>query len=276
MAFIWSLVVGLILMIFFRLGGWGLFLGFILGPILYDVFNRIAPVKQNIDQTLYLEITFEVLGHLSKAKGKVTQNDILVATRFMDSLHLQGEARRLAQESFNHGKAKDYPLRARLKELYQQYQYQRNVLNAFCEHLIQAALLDGQLHPQEEQILFSVADELHISRARMSMYIQMIMASYYFQQQGQGSGQYQYYSEQNEQRYSSGQTTLHEAYRVLGVSSTADITTIKRSYRKLMNAHHPDKLISKGLPKEMLEAAKKRAQEIQLAYDAIKEHHGFK
>lgn len=279
MAFIWSCILGLIFMIFFKLGGWGLFLGFILGPLLYNVFNRIAPVRRNIDRTLYLQITFEVLGHLSKAKGAVTQNDIVMATRFMDSLQLQGDARRLAQASFNHGKDKEYPLRARLRELYQSYRNQRDILNLFCEHLIQAALIGGQLHPQEEQILFSVADELHISRTRMAMYIQMIMASYHFQQNTQYSRQYQDYRYSNESEYrgyTSTRSNINEAYRVLGITAAADTTTIKRAYRKLMNEHHPDKLISKGLPKEMLEAAKQRAQEIQSAYDVIKAQHGFK
>ena len=107
MRFVWAIVVGLILMIFFRLGGLGLFLGFIVGPLLYDLFNRIAPIKQHADPELYLQVTFEVLGHLSKAKGTVTENDIKVAIQFMNTLQLEGEARRLAQDSFNVGKARE-------------------------------------------------------------------------------------------------------------------------------------------------------------------------
>ena len=42
--------------------------------------------------------------------------------------------------------------------------------------------------------------------------------------------------------------------------------------RKLMSQHHPDKLVAKGLPEEMMEVAKQKAQEIQGAYDKIREH----
>jgi DnaJ like chaperone protein len=38
-----------------------------------------------------------------------------------------------------------------------------------------------------------------------------------------------------------------------------------------MSEHHPDKLVAKGLPEEMMEMAKKKTQEIQAAYDLIQE-----
>mgnify|MGYP003946764947 FL=1 len=37
-----------------------------------------------------------------------------------------------------------------------------------------------------------------------------------------------------------------------------------------MNEHHPDKLIAKGLPKQAMELAKVKAQDIQAAYELIK------
>ena len=67
-----------------------------------------------------------------------------------------------------------------------------------------------------------------------------------------------------------------EYYDRLGVSKDASQDEIKRAYRKLMSEHHPDKLVAKGLPPEMMEIAKKKAQEIQKAYELIKEKKGFK
>ena len=37
-----------------------------------------------------------------------------------------------------------------------------------------------------------------------------------------------------------------------------------------MSENHPDKLMSKGLPKEMIELATSKTQQIQAAYEAIK------
>lgn len=278
MSFIWAIVTGIIFSYIFK-SSWGFILGLFIGPMLYRAFNQIAPIKQNqASPTLFLTVAFEVLGHLSKAKGQVTQDDINIASSFMDRLQLDSEKRKLAQDSFNRGKSLNYPLEVRLNELYEQYRSRKKVLNIFCEHLIQAAISDGVLHEKEEQILYIVAQAFHIPRVQMAMYIQMMMASYQFQR-GQ---QYQSNNQSRQQGYQGGyqrqstQNDINNAYRVLGVEPSADNATIKRAYRKLMNEHHPDKLVSKGLPKEMLEAAKKRAQEIQVAYDLIKTHKGFK
>ena len=65
-------------------------------------------------------------------------------------------------------------------------------------------------------------------------------------------------------------------YKILNVARTASAADIKRAYRKLMSEHHPDKLVAKGLPPEMMEMAKQKAQEIQKAYELIKEKKGFK
>jgi len=43
-----------------------------------------------------------------------------------------------------------------------------------------------------------------------------------------------------------------------------------------MNEHHPDKLVAKGLPEEMMMIAKDKAQDIQAAYEAIKTSRGMR
>lgn len=281
MSFIWAIITGFVLSIILK-SNWGFLLGLFIGPKLYEFCNKLTEEEPKGNPKLYLTVVFEVLGHLGKAKGVVTQDDINLARRFMTQLQLDSNSRQLAQDSFNRGKASDYPLRARLRELYNQYRSKRNVLNIFCEQLIQAALIDGRLDDKESEILFIVADEFNIPRHQMAIYIQMMMGSYHFHQQN-----YDYQHEQyNQYRHNnngyggyqnnSSQLNLQNAYNILGVKPSDDIATIKRAYRKLMNEHHPDKLVSKGLPKEMLEAAKKRAQEIQAAYDLIKTSRGFK
>ncbi len=65
-------------------------------------------------------------------------------------------------------------------------------------------------------------------------------------------------------------------YDVLGVGREATTTEIKRAYRKLVSQYHPDKLVSQGLPDEMMEMSKKRVREINAAYDKIKSSRGIK
>ena len=53
-------------------------------------------------------------------------------------------------------------------------------------------------------------------------------------------------------------------------------TTIDSAYRKEMSKHHPDKLAAKGLPPEMMEMAKEKTQEIQQAWEWIREARGIR
>ena len=66
------------------------------------------------------------------------------------------------------------------------------------------------------------------------------------------------------------QSTLKAAYQVLGVAETASDAEVKKAYRRLMNQHHPDKLVAKGLPEEMMKLATEKTQEIKNAYEQIK------
>ena len=51
---------------------------------------------------------------------------------------------------------------------------------------------------------------------------------------------------------------LDAAYELLGVQESVADQELKKSYRRLMNQHHPDKLVAKGLPEEMIDIATKR------------------
>jgi DnaJ like chaperone protein len=69
---------------------------------------------------------------------------------------------------------------------------------------------------------------------------------------------------------------LHEAYEILGVKPSASDAEVKKAYRRLMNQHHPDKLVAKGLPEEMMKLATAKAQEIKGAYERIKSARGMR
>ena len=70
------------------------------------------------------------------------------------------------------------------------------------------------------------------------------------------------------------QPSLEQAYAVLGVTAQADDANIKRAYRRLMNQHHPDKLVGKGMPEEMVKLATEKTQEIKTAYERIRQARG--
>jgi len=249
---------------FNQLGGFGRF------------FTDPNSLKQ---QAIFFHSLFSALGHLAKSDGKVTDREIQIATALMDEMRLTGDARREAQDAFREGKARDFPLVETLKGFYDASHGRRDILQVFLEILIQAAFADGQLSQEEYNVLEKVAKPLGFRRRDLDYLISMYEAEIRFRQRGGqrthgGTGRRQQGANGQQSTYSE-QQSVDDAYQILGVSSSDDEKTIKRAYRKRMAEHHPDKLVSKGLPEQAMEIAKKKAQDIQSAYELIKQKRGF-
>lgn len=60
-----------------------------------------------------------------------------------------------------------------------------------------------------------------------------------------------------------------DPYVVLGLASNASLDEVRRVYRRLVAEHHPDRLIAKGVPEEMIDVATARMAAINGAYKAI-------
>ncbi|MGV3490473.1 MAG: TerB family tellurite resistance protein [Devosia sp.] len=60
-----------------------------------------------------------------------------------------------------------------------------------------------------------------------------------------------------------------DPYVVLGLASSADRDEVKRVYRQLVAEHHPDRLIAKGVPEELIDVATARMAAINNAYNEI-------
>tara|TARA_R110001583_G_scaffold11613_9_gene52246 strand:- start:39694 stop:40509 length:816 start_codon:yes stop_codon:yes gene_type:complete len=215
-------------------------------------------------QKAFFETAFSVMGHVAKAKGHVTNTDIQVANAYMDQMNLHGDARVQAQTSFTKGKNADFALVDTLQKFVNILHGDRNVLQMFLAIQVQVAYADGVIDEKEKSLLYTIAENLSFSRFELDRLIQMIQGQQHFHQGGQ-SGQ-QYNKAQSE----------GDAYKVLGIESSATDKEVKRAYRKLMSQNHPDKLASKGLPKEMMELAKEKAQDIQKAYEVLRTNRGFK
>ena len=245
----------------------GAFLGHLADKKIYELGSVSSSVFGSglTRQSIFTQTTFAVLGHIAKAKGRVTEDDIHLARQLMARLKLDETAQKQAQKAFSLGKESSFPLRLVIQEFREACGQRVDLLRFFVEVQMQAALQDGELDANEQQILFTIAETMGISRFQFEQMIAMVMAAQQFRSGGfqyeyhQGGYQQQsqggYYSGQN-QSYSNSAPSIDAAYKVLGVSADDDQNTVKRAYRKLMNEHHPDKLAAKGLPDEMMELAK--------------------
>ena len=273
----------------------GKIVGFILGyQIFHSFFGALlgAFLGHLADKKIYElgSVSSSVFGSgLTRqsifTKGRVTEDDIHLARQLMARLKLDETAQKQAQKAFSLGKESSFPLRLVIQEFREACGQRVDLLRFFVEVQMQAALQDGELDANEQQILFTIAETMGISRFQFEQMIAMVMAAQQFRSGGfqyeyhQGGYQQQsqggYYSGQN-QSYSNSAPSIDAAYKVLGVSADDDQNTVKRAYRKMMNEHHPDKLAAKGLPDEMMELAKEKAQQIQAAYDLICKSKGWK
>lgn len=265
--------------------------GTIIWAVLLRVHNEIdRGVADQIshDKNLFIAVLFEVSGHMSAAKGYVSDADRAYIRFVIQKIGINSELQVLAQYAFNMGMTPDYPLRMRLQTLYRRYRHNKRGLMLFCKQLLNIAMIDGRLHSNEERILKTVAREFGISYHEMlkiAKKIQVQQSDFYsFQQAEQRRYQQQQrqYRQQNQQQNQSNyrkpqhqQDDAIDAYQVLGIETTATEQEIKQAYRKLMNKYHPDKLIQQNLSKFELEKATKRAQNIQGAYAYLKQLRGF-
>jgi len=68
---------------------------------------------------------------------------------------------------------------------------------------------------------------------------------------------------------------LETAFAILNITQNASNDDIKQAYRRLTSRHHPDKLVAKGMPEEVLKMAEVRTREIRKAYDHIRAVRNF-
>ena len=132
----------------------------------------------------------------------------------------------------------------------------------FLEVLLQAAYADGVMHPAERILLLRVSGELGFSSVEFGQLESMIAAARGF---GAGVGR----------MAQANKPSLVDAYSVLNVAADASDADIKKAYRRLLSQHHPDKLVAKGLPEEMMKVAAERTHQIRSAYERIREARGF-
>ena len=260
---IWGKVIGAVLgsLIF---GPVGFFLGLWIGSSFDKGLNQdFGSVFSNFDpaetQRVFFTTTFAVMGHIAKADGVISKSEIAAAEQVMIQLGLDDVKRKQAIESFNQGKTDEFDLSANLESLIKNCIRKPSLIQMFLEIQILAATADGKVSGPEKEILYQIGGMFRISRIQIDRLVEMVIAQSSFHQGGQSGAV----------RNQAG-PTIEQAYQVLGIPDSSDKSQTKRAYRKLMSQHHPDKLVAKGMPKEMIKVATEKSQEIQAAYEMIK------
>ena len=211
----------------------------------------------NRTRDTFFRALFTTLGQISKVDGRVTKAEIAAAENLIQRLQLTDTERRYAIRFFQQGKDPSFDLHRTLQEFAKHSKLRFELRIMFMELLLEAAVTDGKLSVGEDAILERVRIVLKIP---VNIFVAMLRA-----REVEAEPVYENYRPPTFK----GQT-LSQSYAALGLKPDASAQEVKKAYRKLVSQYHPDKLMSQGLPDEIMEVAKKRVREINTAYDKIK------
>ena len=255
--------------------------GCLLGILIGHIFDRNLIHSKTSYQTysqpnsVFLESTFLVMGHLAKLNGVVSKASIQKAQEVMQQLQLDDNERRKAMQWFNEGKQPHFSLQSALQKLIKVGRHDQRLLQGFLDIQTQVAFADGKaLSPKKQHALETIYRLLGFSLLQFNWFDPFIEATtqgriFYEDYTDHYNTQHKHYTP----HYTSSE--LSKAYQLLGVSSQATQAEVKKAYRKLMSQYHPDKLASQGLNKTQLEKANEKTQRIKAAYDKICQTKGF-
>lgn len=206
--------------------------------------------QQERVQAAFFTATFSVMGYVAKADGQVSKAEIANAEAIMSRMLLNADQRKAAIRLFNEGKQDGFDLAAVLEQFRIECHRRINLLQMFLEIQISTAMADGQLHRAEKQALYRIGEALGFARQQIDHLFHLAGGA---------------------PSASTQKSRLAEAYEILGVDRNTSDAEVKKAYRRLMSQHHPDKLVSKGLPEEMIRLANEKTQQIRDAYERITE-----
>ncbi len=264
-------IIGLIL---FR-SPWGAIIGLILGHF-YD--QSVVTVRRSggggpgvleIGERFFTA-TFEVMGHVAKADGRVSEAEIAAARKVMAELRLNGAQIHAAIAHFTRGKSPDFDLQTTIQAFAEACVNRPDLVRVFLEVQVRACLEGVDMQGPGGLAIQKVADLLDISRIELAHIVQVLRIR---RDQVKAGGR-------NGNGGSAGQAPprssmqLNAAYQILEADPKATDEEVAKAYRRQLSKHHPDKLKANGLPDSMLEHAKQRTQQIIEAYELIKSTRG--
>ncbi|HEY7929862.1 MAG TPA: co-chaperone DjlA [Steroidobacteraceae bacterium] len=235
-----------------------------------------APDPLLVNQ-LFFPTTFRVMGHIAKADGRVSEQEIASARAVMQALHLQEAQVQAAIGYFGEGKQPAYDLAADLRRLRGAIVTYPELAYFFVQIQLQAALAGNGLPAFLRARLQRVAATLGVGTAdfdRMESVLRFRMGAAANGRAGPGADPFA--GLRAGAGGASEEQRVAQAYRVLAAEPSMSDEEVVKCYRRQMSRHHPDKLKANGLPDSMLERAKEEAQEIQAAYELLRIRRGMR
>lgn len=203
----------------------------------------------------FLQPLFEVMGHLAKVDGRVSEDEIRAARSLMHRLGLRPEDVRQAISWFQNGKLSSFPWQSVVRRMRRDSGRSAEMRRLFVHLLLEVSLAKGSLHRRERSLLWAICGELDIGRVELTQLEAMLRAQRGFRKSPAGNAD---------------SKRVEAAYATLGLNPSASNEEIKNAYRRLINRNHPDKLSGSDPDDQQIAVAQKRTRDIRSAYEMLK------
>ena len=223
---IWGSLIGG--MIGFSFGGpFGMLLGSLIGGKISRARSRNTNFGSFAQPQQIFALSLIVLSaKLSKADGQVSKEE-LVAVR--DKLKIPDNEIEQVGKIFNKAKEESTGYEPYARQISQIYKSNPNVLEEVINILFYIAEADGNISQSELNMIQNIAEIFGLNDTQFNSI--------------------------KESRKSSDKLN---PYIVLGCNPDDNLQNIRKKYLKLSKEHHPDLLMSKGVPQEVIEESKKK------------------
>ena len=205
------------------------------GESLSAVFDRLrTPPERSVAFT----IAVIALGaKLAKADGQVTRDEV---TAFREVFHIAAQDEANAARVFNLARQDVAGFEEYAGRIRGMFDGHPQTLTDLVEGLFHIAIADGEFHPNEEAFLDRVVAIFDLPerdyRALRARFVP---------------------------------NAAPDPYAVLGVTSDASPQEVRKAWRELVRANHPDALIARGVPEEARMIAEKRMIDVNRAWEEI-------
>src|ERR1700722_3038130 len=178
----------------------------------------------------FFRTTFQVMGHVARADGRVSEQEIRAARAVMSELRLTPDQVAVAIDCFTQGKSPQFALGAALDALDGAVGGRPDLMRAFVEIQMRAALAGNDLQPVARRMLRDIASRLGLGSAEFA-HIEAVLR---MRRNGYGGG--------GNGASVDAESRLAEAYKVLECTPQNSNEDLSLAYRRQLSRHHPDKL----------------------------------
>jgi len=225
-------------------------IGAILGVMAGNVFDKSKKSKFNFNQISNQQkkniFTLSVIilsAKIAKSDGLVTKDEVFA---FKEKFKIPPNEMSQVAKIFDEAKKSKFGYEKIADQVGMIFSDNKILLEELLNNLFFIAEADGNISVSEIKVLKSISQSFHLK-------------------------------EQDFQRIFNSRLNNKKSdpYKVLGVNRDDNDSVIRDKWILLSKEHHPDNLISKGMPQEFIDQATKELSAINIAYDKIKKFRGI-